>query len=95
LIQLQSLRSHIGTSFSVKVTGAAGRVRGSDVYTDDSAISAAAVHAGLLRMGEKGYVTVTIMPPQSEYPSTEQNGVKSMAAGAYQGSFSLSRSSQR
>jgi hypothetical protein len=91
LVPLTSLRNQPGLSFSLPVTGAAGRLRGTDIYADDSVIGAAAVHAGILRMGEKGYVTVTILPGQQEYAASEQNGIKSIKAGPAPGSFRISR----
>ena len=59
----QSLRGRIGESFVVHVTGHgnAGAVWGTDMYTDDSATSTAAVHAGVLKPGETGLVKITIV----------------------------------
>jgi LCCL domain len=91
MVSLASLRAKIGVTFSLQVTGAADPVRGSDVYTDDSSIAAAAVHAGVLRAGEKGYVRVTILAGQQEYAASEQNGIKSGSAGPWSGSFSVAR----
>jgi hypothetical protein len=93
MIQLQQLRKHQGVSFSVKVTGATGAVRGTGVYTDDSSIAAAAVHAGVLRLGEKGYVLVTVLGAQDAYVGVEQNGIKSSDAAKALGSFRVDRSS--
>lgn len=91
MVTLPSLRKEIGISFSVKVTGAAGTIRGSDIYTDDSSIAVAAVHAGVLRLGETGYVRVTILPGQEAYAGSEQNGVKSVNGGKWQGSFRIDK----
>jgi hypothetical protein len=93
MVSLPALRKQVGLSFSLVVVGAAGTVRGSDVYTDDSSIAAAAVHAGVLRPGEKGYVRVTLLPGQAGYSGSEQNGVKSADAGAWAGSFRIDRGS--
>ena len=47
VVPMTSLRGRTGTSFVVQVVGSAsGSVWGTDVYTDDSSIAAAAVHAG-------------------------------------------------
>jgi hypothetical protein len=40
-------------------------------------IAAAAVHSGALRLGESGYVRVTVLSGQQSYQGSEQNGVKS------------------
>lgn len=93
MVTLSALRSEIGASFSLKVVGTMGSVRGSDVYTDDSAIGAAAVHAGVLRPGESGWVRVTILPGQEFYAGADQNGVKSNQGGKWPGSFRVDRGS--
>jgi len=87
MVSLPTLRDKSGLSFSLIVVGAAGPLRGSDVYTDDSSIAAAAVHSGALKLGEKGYVRVTVLPGLGAYVSSDRNGVKSADAGAWQGSF--------
>jgi len=69
------------------VVGERGPLRGSDVYTDDSSIAAAAVHSGVLKLGEKGYVRVTVLPGLGGYVSSDRNGVKSADAGPWLGSF--------
>src|SRR5262249_55050908 len=57
----QSLGSKLGAVFFFRVTGTpTGSLWGTDVYTNDSAIAKAAVHAGLLKVGETGVVKVTI-----------------------------------
>ena len=84
MISLPSLRGQ-SVSFSLKVLGTAGVVRGTQVYTDDSLIAAAAGPAGVLRIGESGYVRVTILPGQQGYVGSEQNGVKSGDAEKWSG----------
>jgi hypothetical protein len=91
MVALPSLRKYPGTSFSLIVTGASAAVRGTDLYTDDSSIAAAAVHAGVLRPGEKGYVRVTIVPGQAGYAGSERNGLRSADAAEWGGSFSVER----
>jgi LCCL domain-containing protein len=94
MVSLPTMRNQIGVSFSMQVTGASGTVRGTGLYTDDSSVAAAAVHAGVLKVGEKGYVRITIMPGQQTYAGSEQNGIKSTGAGAWAGSFQIMRGSQ-
>ncbi len=65
-----SYRGQNGKSFVMRVTdSASGRIWGGsgNVYTDDSSI-AAAVHAGLLRAGQAGTVTVTVLSGQASIP---------------------------
>jgi len=82
------LRGRIGESFICRITGStSGTVWGTDVYTDDSDVATAAVHAGVLASGQTGLVKVTIVPPQSGYLSTSRNGVTSYSWGEWPGSF--------
>jgi hypothetical protein len=53
------------------------RVWGTDVYTLDSVICVAAVHAGVLRAGAEGKVLVEIRPGESAYRGSFRNGVTS------------------
>ena len=65
---------------------AVGYVEGMDVYTDDSGICQAAVHAGVItRRG--GGVSVVPMPGQRAYPGVTRNGISSSNGGAAEGSF--------
>ena len=94
MVNLSALRGQTGVSFSLKVVGATGVVRGAGVYTDDSSIGAAAVHAGVLRMGESGWVRVTVLPGQQSYNGTDQNGIKSLPSGKTPGAFQIDRGSK-
>ncbi|MCP3063954.1 hypothetical protein LXT21_34775 [Myxococcus sp. K38C18041901] len=62
---------------------------GTDLYTDDSDVCVAAVHAGAIP-ASGGNVTVTIQPGQSSYTSTHRYGVTSSSYGYWEGSISLS-----
>lgn len=87
---LGSYRGRNGQIFSFTVTGkASGRIWGGDglVYTDDSPLAVAAVHAGLLKAGETGVVTVKILPGRSSYPSITRNGIATIQYGKYEGSY--------
>ena len=95
-ISMTSYRKQVGKSFEVRVTGStSGRIWGGsgNVYTDDSSIAAAAVHAGLLRAGQTGTIIVTVLPGQTSYPALTRNGVTSNQYGKWQGSFRLSAAS--
>jgi hypothetical protein len=65
-------------------TGAA--VWGTDIYTDDSSICKAAVHAGRITAAGGG-VIIEIRAGQSSYASTERNGITTSRFGSYSGSF--------
>ena len=66
-----------------KVTGSReGSCYGTDVYTDDSRLAVAAVHAGVLRAGETGVVRVVLLPGQASYPGSSRRGVTSSTWGS-------------
>jgi hypothetical protein len=72
----------------VEITGSTnGSVWGNGVYTTGCSLSTAAVHSGALRAGEKGLVTVTILPGQESYEAATRNGVTSQAWGEWKSSF--------
>jgi hypothetical protein len=54
-------------------------------------LSAAAVHAGVLKAGEKGTVKVTILPGQTGYQGTTRNGITSSPYGQWGSSYRVER----
>lgn len=85
----------LGKRFDVEVIGKTdGWVWGTDVYTDDSNIAAAAVHAGLVKVGERAIVTLTIVESPDRHVSTTRNGVTSVTYGPYNSSFILQRKAE-
>ncbi len=87
---LGTLRGQNGKTFLFEVTGNAnGSAWGSDIYTDDSALATAAVHAGVLKDGEKGVIKVTILPGEAMYDASMRNGVSSGQWGEWGGSFKV------
>lgn len=70
-----------------------GSVWGSDVYTDDSTICRAALHAGAV--GENGgLVTLRPVEGRSSYDGSQRNGVASADFGRWQASYQFSGGSQ-
>lgn len=63
-------------------------VWGTDIYTDDSSICTAAVHAGVIP-ASGGAVTFTVVAGQDSYTGTTQNGVTTSNYGSWGGSFSF------
>ena len=51
-------------------------VWGTDIYTDDSSICTAAVHAGLLTTKDGGTVTIEMRPDAGQYGGSVRNGVR-------------------
>jgi serine/threonine protein kinase len=92
-------RDRVGEQFDVEVTGGDQSTRGSagiwgaDVYTDDSDFGLAAVHCGLLKVGERAKLTVTIVKSPATHLGTQRNGINSLSWGASPVSFLLQRKS--
>ncbi len=85
---LHSYQAQIGKVFRFQVVGTVeGSVWGTDVYTLDTALAAAAVHAGVIQAGKTGVVTVKILPPRNAFVGTLRNGVASRNYAVYPGSF--------
>ncbi len=81
-----------GTVRYFRVVGAnGGSLWGTGIYTADSTLAAAAVHAGVLRLGERGVVKVTILPGQSSYAGSDRNGVTSSGFASYPSSYRVAR----
>jgi len=89
-------RGQTGKVLRVVVTGnnQAGTVWGTDIYTDDSAISAAVVHAGLLKHGETGVVKIVVVEGQGSYTGQARNGVQSNNYNAWGGSYKFEGKAQ-
>jgi len=63
-----------------------GSAWGTGVYTDDSGICTAALHAGVVGSAG-GTVTVVAAPGRASYQGTSRNGVTTSAYGKWKGSF--------
>jgi hypothetical protein len=86
--RVAGLQAEVGDYFYFEVTGSnRGVVWGTDVYTADSLLAAAAVHAGVLRAGETALVKVTILAGEAQYEGTERNGITTQNFGTFPRSF--------
>jgi hypothetical protein len=65
-----------------------GRTYGTGVYTADTSICSAGIHAGALRP-EGGTVTIRLEPGRPAYRGSTQNGIKSRDYGKYSRSFAV------
>lgn len=82
--------NQIGKTFTYKVTGAGGgSIYGTDVYTLDSSLAAAAVHAGVVKMGATGVVRVKIVESPESFVSSTRNGISSYAWGRYSAAYKI------
>jgi hypothetical protein len=74
------------------VTGeATGSIWGTDVYTGDSVLATAAVHAGVVAAGETAVVRVTVMPPLAQYQGSVRHGVSSNEYGRFGTAYRVDR----
>ena len=88
---LTAHQGQVGQTFVFTVTGniAAGTVWGTDIYTLDSALAAAAVHAGVLQPGKTGKVTVKIHGPRAGFNGSIRNGVQSQPFAQFPGAYEI------
>ena len=75
--------------FAMVVGNTTDGLWGDSVYTCDSSLASAAVHAGVLKSGQAGAVAVVALPGQSQYESTTRNGVTSTAFGPFYASYAF------
>ena len=84
-----------GESAIIPLTGSdKGTVWGSGVYTGDSPLETAAVHAGVAEPGERCSVVVTRVEPLARYEGSRKHGVETQSWGAYPTAFTLRSDSQ-
>jgi predicted DNA-binding protein len=87
---LTAYHGRIGQTIAFRVTGAVGgTIWGTDVYTTDSRLAVAAVHAGIVKIGETGVVRVKIIPSPPTFAGSIRNGVPSQAYGRYPAAYQI------
>jgi len=76
---LNPFAGQVGTKLAVRVTGGVGGlVYGSGPYSVDSNLAAAAVHAGVLKVGQTGVVEVEIIASPPDFAGATAHGVTSL-----------------
>lgn len=85
---LTAYQNQFGKEMAYTVTGAQPGTQGTgiwgtDVYTLDSSLAAAAVHAGLLQPGQTGVLRVRIVPSPAQFVGSQRNGMGSSGYGNY------------
>jgi hypothetical protein len=74
----------IGKVYKMTITGnAGGAVWGTDIYTSDSYIPAAAVHAGIITAGQSKEVYIQIVEGLNNYTPSTRNGVTTYEWGGW------------
>jgi hypothetical protein len=85
------LGNSVGASFYFRIRGETeGPLWGTDVYTGDSTLAVAAVHAGLVKPGDSAVIKVTVVAPLTQYQGCARNGVTSHDFGRYGSAYRLS-----
>jgi hypothetical protein len=82
----------IGTSVSVRCPAGCRdetAVWGTDVYTDDSAVCRAAIHAGVIDVERGGAFVLTIQGGEAGYEASTRQGVTTRPWGAWSRSFAV------
>lgn len=84
------LAEPVGSTYYFRVTGKnEGPLWGTDVYTGDSSLAMAAVHAGLVKSGESTVLRVTSVPPPADFKGSARHGVQSHDFGRYGSAYTL------
>jgi hypothetical protein len=83
-----SMSGHAGATLTCTCPAGStsGTVWGSGPYTADSAVCAAALHAGAVPQAG-GAVTVRMLPGRQSYARSSRNGISTMSYGSYDASF--------
>lgn len=76
--------SDIGKIYRITITGTVGgAIWGTDIYTSDSYIPCAAVHAGFIANGETKEVYIKVVQGLNEYVGSTRNGVSTSGYGGW------------
>ncbi len=89
---LGEYRDQVGQTFFFRVTAPAagvqkGMVWGTEVYSHDSSLAMAALHAGVMAAGETKVVGVKVLGPQKSFDGSLRNGILSQKWGEYPSAF--------
>lgn len=74
-------------AFDCPAGGSLNNIWGTDIYTDDSSVCTAAVHAGLITFASGGRVTIETRPGAASYTRSSRNGITTGSYGSWGGSF--------
>ena len=84
------LADPVGATYYFRVTGHdTGTAWGTDVYTGDSSIAVAAVHAGLVKPGDHAVLKVVSVAPPPAFCGSARHGVTTHDFGRYGSAFTI------
>ena len=87
---MTSYNSKTNEIYGVLVTASnSGSLWGTEIYTSDSTVAKAVIHMGLAQAGETVLVKIQMLPGQSSYVGTTQNGITSSSYGSYSASYKV------
>jgi uncharacterized repeat protein (TIGR02543 family) len=88
-VQLFDLMASAGAKYFFSITNASllGTVWGTWLYTNDSAVARAAIHAGKISSGGTGIVKVKYAYGATSYTASTANGVVTYSWGSWPGSY--------
>ncbi|MEX2174654.1 MAG: LCCL domain-containing protein [Pirellulaceae bacterium] len=88
---LKAYESQPGKVLAFTVSGVAvgGNVWGTDVYTTDSLLAIAAVHAGVVKVGETGVVRVKMQASPASFAGSTRNNITTSNYGRYSGAYEI------
>ena len=84
---MKGYETMLDKTFRFRVTGKGASCWGTDQYTTDSSVGAAAVHAGLVKIGQTAVVQVKVVLPPLNFTGTTRNGITTRNWGSYPGAF--------
>lgn len=89
-VNMLDLAEPIGATYYFRLVGRSeGPLWGTDVYTGDSALAVAAVHAGQVKVDETAIVKVKVLAPPSTFSGSVRHGVTSHDFGRYGSAYAL------
>jgi hypothetical protein len=89
---MTNYNNQIGKTFYFTVTGTNnGALYGTGVHTTDSTVATAAVHGGILKLGQTGIVKVTMVASPQQFIGSTQNGITSSNWGVYPAAYKISK----
>lgn len=82
-------RAQIGQryAFLCSASGVPHTVWGTDVYTDDSSVCTAGVHAGAITLAQGGRVVIEMRAGQESYRGSSRRAVTTLDYGSWPGAF--------